>query len=320
MPELWQLIVGTTPAPEVAQVLADVGYGTEPGETNIEELLSRCDALAQIRSDPGAAAFRGRAIAQILERCRRIQTDRASLRAHMEFLRRISRRRARDSRAQLFTTNYDIAFERAASHLGFIPLDGFSFSSPRRFDARFFDYDIVKRAGEDSEPTGFIPGVFQYAKLHGSVDWQSGPDGTTINEAVAAKDAALIYPTRAKYQLSYQQPHLELMARFLACLREPNTCLVVLGFGFNDAHVTAPVLAALVSSHLRVVVVSPSAETSLTNPTHESWIELAARSGHSDLAFMAGKFDEFVELIPDLRALNSAEVLERAVRGTVGRR
>ena len=42
----------------------------------------------------------------------------------------------------MFTTNYELCFERSASELGLVALDGFSFFEPRRFDPRYFEYDI----------------------------------------------------------------------------------------------------------------------------------------------------------------------------------
>lgn len=316
MDVLWDLVVGK-PVTALAQEILDEVH-MDPAKRNIEELLSRCDALRQINeTHKNAARFHQEAVDKILQRCREVRTDSASLTHHVGFLKRLSRRRARDSRLQLFTTNYDLAFDRAAAQLGFVAIDGFSFSSPRRFDARLFDYDIVQRAADSAE-ISFVPGVFQYAKLHGSVDWEIADGSTRINEAVAAERAALIYPAQSKYQLSYQQPHLELMARFLAALREPNTCLLTVGFGFADAHLVEPILAGLNGSHLRVVVVTPSVEKDLEDKTKASWQALGGAARSADLSFIGATFADLVDLIPDLRALNAAEILQRAVLGARG--
>src|ERR1019366_5531076 len=184
-----------------------------------------------------------RAIETILRECRKPGKDPShDLRAHKDLLRRLARRRARDPRLRLFTTNYDLCFEKAAGELGLVALDGFSFSQPRRFDPRFFEYDLVRRGANPSDATAYVAGVFQYLKLHGSVDWATVGEATVVDADVDASRACLIYPATTKFRLSFQQPHLELMAQYLSALREPSTCLLVIGFGFSDAHIAEPLL------------------------------------------------------------------------------
>ena len=51
------------------------------------------------------------------------------------------------------------------------------------------------------------------------------------------------------------------MAQYLAAVREPNTCVLVVGFGFNDDHLAEPLLAAARSNpHLRLIIVDPDAQ------------------------------------------------------------
>ena len=64
---------------------------------------------------------------------------------HKTFLNKITARKPSDSRVKLFTTNYDTLFEQAANKAGFVVIDGFSFTHPREFSGRYFDYDIVNR-------------------------------------------------------------------------------------------------------------------------------------------------------------------------------
>lgn len=289
------------------QARTKVGY---QNGSNLEEFLSRCDAFIELNGQgDGVAAVRAKAIGLILEQCRKAL---GGLEAHTTILKKLIRRRARDSRVKLFTTNYDLCFEQAAGALGIVPIDGFSFGGPRRFDPRFFDYDIVKRAPH-AEGSSFVPGVFHYYKLHGSVDWRQHEDSIIVDPKVEASEACLIYPARAKFQRSYEQPHLELMARYLATLREQNTCLVVAGFGFNDEHLSGPILAALRSNpHFRLIVVCRDPETKL-NAGAGSWGALQSLSSRADVSFIASPFSRFVELIPDLSALSRADELQAAV-------
>lgn len=278
--------------------------------SNLEELLSRCDAFIELHGqDDDIAKVRAEVIDVILRQCR---IEASTLDSHKTLLKKLIRRRARDSRVKIFTTNYDLCFEAAAGALGVVPIDGFSFSSPRRFDPRFFDYDIVKRTS-NAEGPAFVPGVFHFYKLHGSVDWKGHEDSIVVNPSVDAGDACLIYPARAKFQRSYEQPHLELMARYLATLREPNTCLVVMGFGFNDDHLSGPILAALRSNpHFRLIVVCRDPESKLT-AGDGSWRSLNELTTRADVNFVASPFSNFADLVPDLSALSRADELQAAV-------
>src|SRR5690606_37646433 len=57
MHELWQK--ATKDFEKTDQLFQDVGYGGEDGEDNIEELLSRCDALLHLRPNERVEKFRG---------------------------------------------------------------------------------------------------------------------------------------------------------------------------------------------------------------------------------------------------------------------
>jgi hypothetical protein len=309
MRHLWEKVVQIGSF-EATKKLVD--YPSAQGIGNIEELLSRCDALLQLRDEKKVQEFRKAAVQTILDTCRK-EAPPEKLTAHKTFLHKLARRRARDSRFKLFTTNYDLCFENAAGELGLVPIDGFSYSYPRRFDPRYFEYDIVRR-GEAAESTTFVPGVFQYFKLHGSVSWATKGGYTTIQPDVGADDASIIYPARAKFQRSYEQPHLELMARYLSSLREPNSSLVVVGCGFNDDHLAKPIFAALETNpHFRMIVVDPSAEQLLSG-SDPHWQHLNELAGRSDLAILNVSFERFAELVPDLRALTPQQELARAVQ------
>ena len=95
---------------------------------------------------------------------------------HEAFLRRIARRPARLPRTQLYTTNYDLAFETAASRTGFAVIDGFSHTAPQRFDSGYFDVDLALRDRQRAaSAVEWMPNVLQLLKLHGSVELAADP-------------------------------------------------------------------------------------------------------------------------------------------------
>jgi len=241
------------------------------------------------------------------------------LHAHCIFLHRLSRRRARDTRLKLFTTNYDLCFEIAAGRQGGVVIDGFSFTQPREFDPRYFGYDIVRRSQSGESHGSYLEGVFQLYKLHGSVNWARDRKGTIrIDPNPSPDDACLIYPAKGKYRQSFIQPHLELMSQYLAALREPNTCLIVVGFGFNDDHLAEPILAAVrTNPHLRLIVVDPNAEKA-SKYGNIYWRRLFEYSEQGDDVWIVNAaFQDFAVMIPDLKSLTPAERLRREIKKVV---
>src|SRR4029077_19894449 len=112
-------------------------------------------------------------------------------------------------------------------------------------------------------------------KLHGSVNWARTADGyVEATENATAENVCMVYPAKGKYQQSYVQPHLELVSQYFSALREPNTCLIVTGFGFNDDHLAEPILAAVrTNPHLRLIIVNPLADDLTARPKekHKYW-------------------------------------------------
>jgi len=313
MTDLWDATVGEPASAEAQAAAAAVGHDIE--DKNIEALLSRIDAALQLNEQNDLLKFLNDSKKTILNRCSSFLGDN-NLHAHRRFLHRLSRRRVRDQRLKIFTTNYDLCFERSASTLGGVAIDGFSFTVPRRYDPRYFSYDLVRRprSGED---VSYLEGVFLLYKLHGSVNWARKAGGSIFEEGSPSPDqACLIYPAAGKYQQSFSQPHLESMAQYLAAVREPNTCVVAAGFGFNDDHLSEPLLAAAQSNpHLRLIIVDPRAE-GLTSGGNKFWkqFDALARQGE-DIWIVAAGFDEFSEMIPDLKSLTPAETLMKAIKG-----
>ena len=329
--DLWDYCVNKNPGTGKAErvqsdaaktVIDKVDYKAEAGKENIEELLSLCEAYLQVHaSETSISTFLTASKKTILEKCTEFidPKDEKQLEAHRTFLHRLSRRRVRDSRLKVFTTNYDRCFELAASRQGLVVVDGFSFTEPRHFDPRFFQYDIVRRPTTGDEVGTPLEGVFHLYKLHGSVNWQRVSD---IDIEVVAKPdparACLIYPAKGKYQQSYVQPHLELISQYLSVLREPNTCLIVVGFGFNDNHLSEPILSAVrTNPHLRLVIVNPCANDLTARPKEPNryWEELfALAKQNGDVWFINTFFGDFAGRIPDLKALTPAERLSRDIK------
>ncbi len=318
MGDLWKAAVGTPASPEAVESARLINY--KLSDANIESFLSKIEALLQIKEDPSLRSYLNFCKQEILKQCSDFLQP-ANLEAHKIFLHRLSRRRIRDQRLKVFTTNYDLCFEQAAGELGCPVVNGFSFGAPRRYDPCFFGYDIVRRPRSGEDLGQYLEGVFILYKLHGSVNWARDVEGNIVEKAnPKPEEACLIYPANGKYQQSYCQPYLESMAQYLSALREPNTCLVAIGFGFNDDHLSEPLLAAVQSNpHLRLIIVDPDASEKSVNSTKNLyWPKFSALSYRGeDVWFIHASFQDFAQLLPDLKSLTPAEALMRTIKGLV---
>jgi hypothetical protein len=117
---------------------------------------------------------------------------------------------------------------------------------------------------------------------------------------------------------------LELVSQYFAALREPNTCLIVTGFGFNDDHLSEPILSAVRSNpHLRLIIADCSAKDLINGNGNPSryWNELYELSKQGeDVWFINTSFPGFARLIPDLKSLTPADKLLKDIQKIAGGR
>ncbi|ANP88753.1 hypothetical protein BA011_10175 [Rhizobium leguminosarum] len=263
-------------------VIDVIGSLPEEGKAgDIENLLSLCkmklellEARAKNQKPVGEVApsdssadpvtvlkqFIDKAESAILQRVDFVDNE-TVLSAHKALIQKLAKRAVEKPRVRLFTTNYDLCLEESAARIGVVLIDGFSHSAEQRFNRDYFQHDIVRRATSGTK-ADYIDGVFHLYKLHGSVDWRRKQDGVVIrsqaNDTEGLKPV-LIYPRSTKYQEAFEVPYLDMFAAFQAALREPDTTLVVAGFGFADDHISAPIWSALESNlSLRLILVDPS--------------------------------------------------------------
>jgi hypothetical protein len=319
MKDLWDAAIGKPPNQSATKTAKKINYDLKTLTPNIEEFLSKSEAYLQVMDDTDIKSFVNSCKKVILEMCSTFLNV-EKLDAHKLFLHRLSRRRVRDPRLKIFTTNYDLCFEQAASALGEVVIDGFSFTPPRYYDPRYFGYDIIRRPRANEDQGNYLEGVFLLYKLHGSVNW-----ARYTNELIQEKtnpspdEACLIYPAKGKYQQSFLQPHLESMSQYLTALREPNTCIFAIGFGFNDDHLSEPLLAAVRSNpHLRLIIANPAIidQESRGGSANRYWRDfLMLSKDGEDVWFINASFQDFAKLIPDLKSLTPADRLMKTIQG-----
>ena len=181
---------------------------------DIELLLSLCDSYLSLQNlgseqQKNIEIFLTRAKNEILNETDfvdRVGSD--DWDSHNKFMSALGRRSPKQKRLKIFTTNYDLAFEVAASNTGMIVIDGFEFSKPYRFNPAWFNYDIVNRSQASEKGGAYLPNIVHLYKIHGSVDWVRTPQGVLKKDSTnpTSGEPVFIYPSSTKYQNSYDSP------------------------------------------------------------------------------------------------------------------
>lgn len=278
----------------------------EGRETDIEHLLSLCLFYSRLHSETDTNGkkvrdFQTAAEEEISKLCRNFVSTPDKLAPYVDLLRKLVPRKSDFPRTKVYTTNYDLCLEVAAEHLGMPYLDGFSFGYPRRFHGRWLDYDFVRR-GKDKAGAEYLDGVFQLLKLHGSIDWELDSATSAVYRKPATASPHLVYPRDEKFALSYEQPFLEMISRYQTSLREPDTCLVVVGFGFNDHHLVQPIRTALLTNpnSFKMVIADFEIEKKFGVKGWEAWTELSeCQLAGADITFVEGSFANFSHVLPN---------------------
>lgn len=339
---LWQAVKDAHGEAAFNEITTSViGHVPTQGEENIEALLSLCKMsieLLEVRAENDAAfserprleqlkTFVTAAEKSILAQVGFIRSN-TELPAHLGFLRKFARRSQEKPRVKLFTTNYDLCIEAAGLRLGIVLIDGFSHSVEQRFNRDHFDHDIVRRAASSTKAE-YLDGVFHLYKLHGSVDWRRRADGIVIRSLDEPNDGqkpVLIYPRSSKYQEAFESPYLDMFAALQAALREPDTTLVVSGFGFADDHISAPIWSSIETNlSLRLILCDrgfveqqklfdeEKQEIDLDldwQRPYQRKIARLVRQGDTRITMLNGRFEDLADALPMISGKTDRQLLQ----------
>lgn len=155
---------------------------------------------------------------------------------HHDFARWI-KHTSRKEPVEVFTTNYDILFERSFDRLRVLHFDGFIGSQHPYFSAESMDNELAL------PPSNWL----RYWKIHGSTSWSIEKIGSESRITRKANGSAgeMIFPTHRKYDDSKKEPYRALMDRLSFVLSRQNSLLITVGYSFGDQHINAVLLNAL---------------------------------------------------------------------------
>lgn len=267
---------------------------------DLEIVLSKAKLYLEFKDDTTLSNHVKTIEETILKECSFSLKDKS---IHLDFIKKLTSRKSKQSRLKIFTTNYDRAFEEAGAEGSYVIIDGFSFTQPRKFSGKYFDYDIVIRENSRTTSTeNFANNVFHLYKLHGSVNWEKRDND--IVQIDKPLKAMMIYPNSNKYESSYEQPYFEMMSRFQSELRKNGTStLICIGFSFADKHIFTMTNEALNQNpSLNLVIIEPFIKPTL-NENFQKLFELSKKS--NQVLIIGDFFKDFVINLPFSQYLNS---------------
>lgn len=186
---------------------------------------------------------------------------------HEKFLKSLLQRPLNLKRANIFTTNYDLAFEYAFDGLGVHYIDGFAGFHHRCFKPETFQYDIFYPGSTTAGKVNRIEKVLRYFKLHGSVSWVMSENRDAINlygieemsldliEKMDKKGEIIVYPTAVKKSYTLDFPYSELLRQFAATITMSQSVLVTVGYSFADEHINDIIFQALTFPSFTLIIV-----------------------------------------------------------------
>ena len=197
----------------------------------------------------------------------------------------------------IITTNYDRIIENVLSFHDISFTDGFLGKELSLFDENLFlDKNIVN-----------------IVKVHGSLNWfdLKGEIRYLKNE-IDTSIAQIICPGKNKYQEAYKSPYRELIQKSDIYINSASSFLVI-GFGFNDEHLT-PRIKTKIKKGIPIVVITKIISDSCRNEIegaekyvlieeedeHNTRITLKERNKEQEIIILEGNYwslNNFIEII-----------------------
>ena len=263
---------------------------------------------------------------------------------HIPFLAKLVARDTNLGRTHLFTLNYDTLFEQALEELGIQYFDGFSGKTTARFDPAVYGLDIYYPGDVSEGRVRRFDKFLQYYKLHGSLHWFVDDGGTyraqhkDLSFAKKYRDSDLatkatklqsdeyehigsfgILPTSQKFMKTLDMPYAHLFRLFHARLNQPQTFLIVLGYGFRDDHVTRIIETALMNPSLVMLVVEPNSASQIVKRVgryqglgQRAFVLTERLEGDAGCTNQVATFSDFAQnVMPDVKWLEDFKRLRK---------
>lgn len=199
-----------------------------------------------------------------------VEADATALASQRTILQKlVSARQPGQASPWVFTTNYDLAVEWAAESIDLQVSNGFLGVHTRRFSPQSFDLGFRNTQARGEARFG-VYNIY-LAKLHGSLTWKeehgqifeiAAPLAHQritdfMNEQDGSELGLMVMPRAAKYRDTVGFVLGELFRRFAEFMSQPQSCLILCGYGFGDEHINRLIRSALLNPTFQLVVYFP---------------------------------------------------------------
>jgi hypothetical protein len=184
---------------------------------------------------------------------------------HESFIKKLLQRPNNLKRANLFTTNYDMAFDYALDNLGVNYINGFMGVHNRCFRPEVYDYDLYYPGQSVTGKVHRAEKVVKYYKIHGSLSWLSTSPSSSntygikeipLNDEFKPEEnkELMIYPCANKKSFVLDLPYAELFRQFSQAINQPQSVLFCIGYSFYDEHINDIIKQALTIPSFTLII------------------------------------------------------------------
>lgn len=211
-----------------------------------------------------------------------LKYESSELKYHKKFVKSLLGRPLNLRRANIFTTNYDLAFEDTFEELGVHYVNGFLGFNKRYFKPEVYDYDMFYPGNLTEGKVSRVEKVVKYYKLHGSLTWIN--EDQKANNIYGIRELPIelirnkyeesgsseigdimIYPTSYKKGYTLDFPYSELFRQFASAITQPQSVLFCVGYSFFDEHINDIIFQALSIPSFTLVIVDYKGTSSNEN-------------------------------------------------------
>lgn len=196
---------------------------------------------------------------------------------HEAIIKKLLQRPNNLKRANLFTTNYDMAFDYALDNLGIHYINGFMGVHNRSFRPEVYDYDLYYPGQSVTGKVHRAEKVLKYYKIHGSLSWLAtkpsvsntyGIKEIPLNDEFKPdeKKEIMIYPCVSKKSFTLDLPYSELFRQFSQAINQPQSVLFCIGYSFYDEHINDIIKQALTIPSFTLIIANFSPTKDPSSP------------------------------------------------------
>lgn len=196
----------------------------------------------------------------------------------------------RDFSKEIFTSNYDLIFERSLEESRIPYFDGFVGS----FEPFFLAENVEKFVDNNDITKSWI----RLWKIHGSLSWfwKENKENDSFRvvrlgkiENIEDDNEVVIYPSKEKYTSSRKQPFISYFDRMKMFLNSGELLFIISGYSFSDQHINEVIFNSLRQNNRLHIVVFAYTDNTIEELYKESFSYLNLSAFGPKMGIVNGK-------------------------------